>query len=217
MKTRTTITKDQYFTSVKAATDIVEWLTNKGWFDGVQTIIEPCTGAKTLVNAIQARHPNITVLMYDLYPLTPDITEMDSLKLVNKKTGLIEINKVTLDTKTTKIFSNPPFGYSNSLAKKFVRTFKKYDACWILTRGNLLGELAFLEDYEIIDTLEIDSTFYNNETGINHNVDCLAFEFKKQQNSQLELFLEALDWFDKNIGHIVSAKYDKMLNQYRTR
>jgi len=217
MKTRTTITKDQYFTSVKAATDIVEWLTNKGWFDGVQTIIEPCTGAKVLVNAIQAVHPNITILMYDLYPLTPDITEMDSLKLVNKKTGLIEINKVTLDTKTTKIFSNPPFGYSNSLAKKFVRTFKKYDACWILTRGNLLGELAFLEDYEITDTLEIDSTFYNNETGINHNVDCLAFDFRVQENSQLELFLESLDWFDQNIGHIVSKKYDKMLEAYRSR
>ena len=108
MKTRTTITKDQYFTSIKAATDIVEWLTNKGWFDGVQTILEPCTGSKVLVNAIQARHPNITILMYDLYPLTPDITEMDSLKLVNKKTGLIEIDKVSLDTKTTKIFSNPP-------------------------------------------------------------------------------------------------------------
>ncbi len=217
MKTRTTITKDQYFTSVKAATDIVEWLTNKGWFDGVQTILEPCTGSKVLVNAIQAVHPNITILMYDLYPLTPDITEMDSLKLVNKKTGLIEINKVPLDPKTTKIFSNPPFGYSNSLAKKFVRTFKKYDACWILTRGNLLGELAFLEDYEITDTLEIDSTFYNNETGINHNVDCLAFDFRVQENSQLELFLESLDWFDQNIGHIVSKKYDKMLEAYRSR
>lgn len=217
MKTRTTITKDQYFTSIKAATDIVEWLTNKGWFDGVQTIVEPCTGSKVLVNAIKSRHPNITILMYDLYPLTDDITKVDSLKLVNKKTGLIEINKVSLDTKTTKIFSNPPFGYSNSLAKKFVRTFKKYDACWILTRGNLLGELAFLEDYEITDTLEIDSTFYNNETGVNHNVDCLAFDFRVQTNSQLELFLEALDWFDNNIGHIVSKKYDKMLEKYRAR
>jgi hypothetical protein len=213
MKTRTTITKDQYFTSVKAATDIVEWLTNKGWFDGVQTIVETCTGAKALVNAIEARHPNIKILMYDLYPLTDDIVQVDSLTLVDKKTGLIK----GLDPKTTKIFSNPPFGYSNSLAKKFVRTFKKYDACWILTRGNLLGELAFLEDYEITDTLEIDSTFYNNETGINHNVDCLAFDFRVQTNSQLELFLISLDWFDNNIGHIVSKKYDKMLNEYRNR
>lgn len=213
MKTRTTITKDQYFTSPKAAADIVEWLTNKGWFNGVNNIIETCAGSKVLVDAVKARHPHINILMYDLYPLSDDITEMDSLKLVNKKTGLIE----NLSTNDTKIFSNPPFGYSNSLAKKFVRTFKKYDACWILTRGNLLGELAFLEDYEIVDTLEIDSTFFNNETGVNHNVDCLAFDFKVQENSQLELFLEALDWFDINIGHIVSSKYDKMLEKYRSR
>jgi len=217
MKTRNKISKDQYYTSTKAAADIVDWLESKGWFIGVNTIVEPCAGSKVLVNAIQSKFPNIEIIMVDLYPQSDDIIEMDSLKLVNKKTGLIEINGRVLDTKYTKIFSNPPFGYANSLAKKFVRTFKKYDSMWILTRGNLLGELAFLEDYEIVETLEIDSTFYNNETGVNHNVDCLAFDFRVQQNFQLELFLEALDWFTDNIGHIVSKKYDKMLLEYRNR
>jgi len=217
MKTRNKISKDMYFTSPKAAADIVDWLESKGWFIGVNTIVEPCAGSKELVKAIQYKFPNIEIIMVDLYPQSDDIIEMDSLSLVNKKTGLIEINGRILDTKTTKIFSNPPFGYANSLAKKFVRTFKKYDSMWILTRGNMLGELAFLEDYEIVETLEIDSTFYNNETGVNHNVDCLAFDFRVQKNSQLELFLEALDWFTDNIGHIVSKKYDKMLNEYRNR
>jgi len=216
MKTRNKISKDMYFTSPKAAADIVEWLTNKGWFNNVLTIIEPCTGGKALVNAIKDRHPNINIVMYDLYPMTQDIQQADSLKILNKK-GLLVHNGIELDPKTTKVFSNPPFGYSNSLAKKFVRTYKAYDALWILTRGNMLGELAFLEDYEIVDTLEIDTNFYNNETDVNHKVDCLAFDFRKQTNSQLELFLESLDWFDNNIGHIVSKKYDKMLKQYRAR
>ena len=69
MKTRkTAISKDQYFTSPKAAADIVDWLTSKRWIVGVNTIVEPCAGSKELVNAIQYKFPNIEFIMVDLYP-----------------------------------------------------------------------------------------------------------------------------------------------------
>lgn len=213
MKTRKEVSKDQYFTSPQAADAIVGWLASKGWFDGVQNIVEPCAGGKALVYAVLDKYPHINMHMYDLNPLSPDIIEMDSLKLPNKKTGLIG----GLDPENTKIFSNPPFGYSNSLAKKFVKTFKQYDACWILTAGNSKGELGFLEDYEIVDTKVIDPTFFNYETNQYHTVDCLAYDFRKQVNTNLEEFLIALDWFDINIGKVIGNKYDKMLEKYRSR
>lgn len=205
MVSRKIISKEQYFTPQETADQIVKWLDETGQFDGVETIIEPCCGELSLVNAVKELHPTIKVVFSDLHPINEEIPQADGLKIDLKQ----------FDEKTTKVFSNPPFGRSNSLTKKFIRYYSNFDSCQIVTKSMKFGEIAFMPEYQQVDQLDIEPNFYNYENKVHHKVDCCAIQFNKQRNTQYDLFLEAYDQFEKNIGSIESNKYKKMLKEYR--
>jgi hypothetical protein len=185
---------DKYYTSLKDAEWCLDYLQREVKWQLVGTALEPCVGAGSFVTASENLGLPLEWITNDLHPnpaFTPD-TEKD-------------IRTLKVATKPDFIITNPPFGHSNSLARKSLQHCLTLcdKVAMILPKG--ARRLGFLDSQpefaHLVADVDVPSMIYELPDGSTRQVDtCLqAWEIKKTKRKKirdgLDLRTDFISWW----------------------
>jgi hypothetical protein len=185
---------DQYYTSIKDAEWCLEYLRDEVKWKLKGIALEPCVGAGSFVIASQNLGLDLQWTTNDFFPnpaFTPDTQE--------------DIRTLRVEAKPDFIITNPPFGHSNSLARKSLQHCLTLcdKVAMILPKGaRRLGFLDSQPDFaHLIADADVPSMSYELPDGSTRQVDtCLqVWEVKKTKRKKirdsLDLRTDFISWW----------------------
>ena len=185
---------DQYYTSIKDAEWCLDYLQREVKWQLVGTALEPCVGAGSFVTASENLGLPLEWATNDFFPnpaFTPDTQE--------------DIRTLKVATKPDFIITNPPFGHSNSLARKSLQHCLTLcdKVAMILPKGaRRLGFLDSQPDFaHLVADVDVPSMSYELPDGSTRQVDtCLqVWEVKKTKRKKirdgLDLRTDFISWW----------------------
>lgn len=209
-RSKSDITTDKFYTLQDECERIVYQLYNKGFFDGIDTIIEPAAGSGNFVEAlwklIADKKLNIEVYAYDIEPKHTSIIKQDFLKF--------DLNQFNLDT--TAVIMNPPFGYCGNGVMKFMKKCSVFKKMYVISNGDAFRERnisnfsnKFLSIYwHRLYDIEIKNQFIKNDNVVKiYGISSAAFErfdtvspewiYYNKINDELNYYFEVYDCRNK--------------------
>lgn len=185
---------DQYYTSLKDAEWCLEYLRDKVKWKLKGVALEPCVGTGSFVHASANLELDLTWITNDFFPsedFEPDTRE--------------DIRTIEPSQKPNFIITNPPFGKSNSLARKSLNHCLTIcdKVAMILPKGaRRLGFMDSQPDFaHLVADVDVPAMTYDLPTGESRKVDtCLqVWEIKKTKRKKirdgLDMRTDFISWW----------------------